>query len=284
MAARRMFSRKIVSSARFLRLPAICQALYYQLGVNADDDGVVEAYMTVRAVGASEDDLRTLEDQGFIRILNEDLVTYITDWVENNRIRPDRKTDSIYKELLDMEGVETIEKRPRSKAKQEPEAVEKEPSADTCPDNGPDMARTSPDNGGTLPRIGLGLGSGLGKDINNNTLTVTGERVPSKAAIDAEFDKLWRIYPKKRGKTEALKAYRKARKEGITEQEISDGLAAFCASVKGSDPQFIPYGSTWFYQRRWIDDYRERAPDISTHGWDYAELERKAQDAIYHAV
>ena len=276
MAVRRMFSRKVVSSARFLRLPAICQALYYQLGVNADDDGVVEAYMVVRAVEASEDDLRTLQEQGFIRILNEDLVTYITDWAENNRIRPDRKTDSIYKELLDEEGVETIEKRPRNKAKQEPEAVEKEPSADTCPDNGPDMA-------GTSPAIGLGSGSGLGNN-NNNTLTASGERVTPKA-IEAEFDQLWRIYPKKRGKTEALKAYRKARKEGITEKEISDGLRAFCASVKGSDPQYIPYGSTWFYQRRWIDDYRERAPaDISTHGWDYSELERKAQDALYHAV
>ena len=100
MADRRMFSKRIISSARFLRMPVSTRCLYYDLGMNADDDGVVEAYNVLSLTGATEDDLRVLAAKGFVQVLNEDLVTYICDWTENNRIRADRKIDSIYKPLL----------------------------------------------------------------------------------------------------------------------------------------------------------------------------------------
>ena len=100
MAERRMFSKKITNSARFLKMPLSTQALYFHLGLQADDDGIVEAYTVVQTVGAAEDDLRVLCSKGFVQVLNEDLVTYITDWRENNKLRADRKIDSIYKDLL----------------------------------------------------------------------------------------------------------------------------------------------------------------------------------------
>lgn len=100
MADRRMFSRRIINSAKFLKMPVSTQCLYFHLGLNADDDGVVEAYMTMNMVGATEDDLKILVAKNFVQVLNEDLVTYITDWKENNKIRADRKVDSIYKDLL----------------------------------------------------------------------------------------------------------------------------------------------------------------------------------------
>lgn len=81
-------------------MPHSSQALYFHLGLHADDDGVVEAYTVVQTVGAAEDDLRILCAKGFIQVLNEDLVAYITDWRENNKLRADRKIDSIYKDLL----------------------------------------------------------------------------------------------------------------------------------------------------------------------------------------
>ena len=49
MGDRRMISRKIVDSARFLKMPATSQNLYFHLIVNADDDGVVEAYRVINA-------------------------------------------------------------------------------------------------------------------------------------------------------------------------------------------------------------------------------------------
>ena len=54
----------------------------------------------MRTVGATEDDLRVIVSKGFATVLNEDMVTYLNDWRENNNIRADRKIDSIYKELL----------------------------------------------------------------------------------------------------------------------------------------------------------------------------------------
>lgn len=95
-----MFSKRIVESARFLKMPPSTQALYFHLGLHADDDGVVEGYNVMMTAGATEDDLKILVAKGFVTVLNDDLVTYINDWRENNRIRADRKVDSIYKDLL----------------------------------------------------------------------------------------------------------------------------------------------------------------------------------------
>lgn len=100
MASRRMFSREIIGAARFLRMPATCRLFYYDLGMQADDDGVVEAWSVMRVTGATEDDLRVLVAKGFVKVLNEDLVTYIMDWKRNNLIKKDRYHPSLYKDLL----------------------------------------------------------------------------------------------------------------------------------------------------------------------------------------
>jgi len=100
MAERRMFSKRIIDSANFLKMPSTSRLLYYDLGMKADDDGVVEAFNVIRTTGATEDDLKILVTKGFVQVLNEDLVSYITDWRENNKLRADRKIDSRYKDLL----------------------------------------------------------------------------------------------------------------------------------------------------------------------------------------
>jgi hypothetical protein len=116
MAQRRMFSQKIVCSARFLKMPIDSQCLYFHLGLHADDDGVVEAYTVMKSIGSSEDNLRVLVSKGFIHILNEDLVAFILDWGEHNLIRADRKVDSIYKSLLlqIVPEIELITPKPRA--------------------------------------------------------------------------------------------------------------------------------------------------------------------------
>ena len=119
MAERRMLSIKITSSARFLRMSHASQALYMHLVMNADDDGVVEAFSVMRLAAATEENLQELADRKFIRLLNEDLVAHILDWDENNKIRSDRKRDSIYKDLLE-----------RVEAEEESAAVEAAVEAD----------------------------------------------------------------------------------------------------------------------------------------------------------
>lgn len=116
MAQRRMFSPKIIGSARFIKMPLEAQALYFHLGINADDDGIVEAYPVLRMTGVNEDVFRILVGKGFIRVLNDDLVSFILDWHEHNLIRADRKIDSIYKDLLVqvLPDTELITARPRA--------------------------------------------------------------------------------------------------------------------------------------------------------------------------
>ena len=119
MASKRMFSIRLINSARFLKMPISSQALYFHLGMRADDDGIVEAYTVLNNVGCSEDDLKVLASKGFIQVLNEDLVSYITDGNENNYIRADRKIDSIYQNLLISVNpdVKLIEKTERADVK-----------------------------------------------------------------------------------------------------------------------------------------------------------------------
>ena len=119
MAERRMLSKKIVESAKFLKMPSTSQNLYFHLIMNADDDGVVEAYSVMNLVKVNEDDLRVLIGKDYVKVLNEDLVTYIIDWQEQNRLRADRKTNSIYTELLLQvcPQVQLLEKKERSDTK-----------------------------------------------------------------------------------------------------------------------------------------------------------------------
>lgn len=100
MAERRMFAKSVINSARFLTMPPSSRLLYYDLGMAADDDGVVEAFTVMRTTGAADDNLRVLVSKGFVSLLNDELVAYITDWSTNNQIRKDRYQPSIYKNLL----------------------------------------------------------------------------------------------------------------------------------------------------------------------------------------
>src|SRR3990167_5504202 len=116
MAQRRMFSQRITNSARFLKMPIDAQCLYFHLCLRADDDGVVEAFPTMRLLGSNEDNLKVLATKNFVKVLNEDLVTYVLDWNEHNLIRADRKVNSIYKNLLlqIVPEIELIEPKPRA--------------------------------------------------------------------------------------------------------------------------------------------------------------------------
>ena len=95
-----MLSKKIFQSRKFLVMPFEAQALYTHLILSSDDDGVVEAFPIVRMIGAKEDSLGLLVVKKFILPLNDDMVYFITDFEEQNKIRADRVQPSRYRELL----------------------------------------------------------------------------------------------------------------------------------------------------------------------------------------
>jgi len=91
-----MFSAQIVNADAFLDMPISSQALYFHLGMSADDDGFVSPRKVLRMIGAGDDDLKVLLSKGFV-IPFESGVIVITHWKQNNYIQADRYTPSIYK-------------------------------------------------------------------------------------------------------------------------------------------------------------------------------------------
>lgn len=97
-----MFSKTITSSSAFLMMPLSTQALYFQLGMNADDDGFCEHFSIMRMVEAKPDDLKVLQAKEFVKIFDE-RVLVVLDWKENNYLRNDRYTPSKYLEVYKEE-------------------------------------------------------------------------------------------------------------------------------------------------------------------------------------
>lgn len=108
MGNRRMISKTVTQTHRFLRLPLEAQALYFHLIQNCDDDGVVEAFPILRMIGASEDNLGLLVVKRFVKPLNEEMVYFVVDFHEQNTVRKDRYTPSIYKDLLEQNAEKLI--------------------------------------------------------------------------------------------------------------------------------------------------------------------------------
>ncbi|MDG3136417.1 DnaD domain protein [Streptococcus suis] len=100
MANRRMLSKTVVQTQRFLRLPLEAQALYCHLVVNADDDGIVEAFPIMRMINANEDSLNLLTLKQYLLLLNNEMVYFIKDFFEQNTIKADRYTPSNHRQLL----------------------------------------------------------------------------------------------------------------------------------------------------------------------------------------
>lgn len=75
--------------------------------------------------------------------------------------------------------------------------------------------------------------------------------------LEEEFELVWKEYPRKQGKANALKAYIKARKKGTTKEDILLGLENYVnyITIEKVQPQYIKQGSTWFNQECWNDDY-----------------------------
>ena len=101
MAERRMFAKTIIDSDAFLDMPMSAQALYFHLGMRADDDGFVNAPRKIqRTVGASEDDLRLLVAKRFILVFDSGVIV-IKHWRIHNYIQKDRYKPTLYKNEME---------------------------------------------------------------------------------------------------------------------------------------------------------------------------------------
>lgn len=94
MAHKRMFSKDITGSDAFREMPPSSQALYFHLGMDADDDGFLDNYKgLMRSMNASDDDLKILLSKRFL-ILFPSKVVVVKHWLINNTIRKDRYNET----------------------------------------------------------------------------------------------------------------------------------------------------------------------------------------------
>ena len=87
------------------------------------------------------------------------------------------------------------------------------------------------------------------------------------------FEELWKLYPKKAGKANAFADYERAVKDGVTDEEIRDGINRYCEYIRAGQltDRYILNGSTYFHQRRWQDVYNP--PDDGRGGMSQEDWE-----------
>lgn len=98
----------------------------------------------------------------------------------------------------------------------------------------------------------------LQRNVNHtDTDTDTDKNTKSSSpAADDLFPKFWTLYPNKKGKAAAEKAWKKLKVTDDLFTLIAQGLAKQCASqawLKDSG-QFIPHPATWLNGKRWEDE------------------------------
>ncbi len=91
-----MFSSDIVKSDAFLEMSPSTQALYFHLGMHADDDGFVNPRMIMRMIGSTDDELKVLVAKRFL-LTFESGVVVVKHWLIHNLIRADLYKETQYK-------------------------------------------------------------------------------------------------------------------------------------------------------------------------------------------
>lgn len=95
MAQKRMFDKSIIENDYFMDLPITSKALYFLLGMEADDEGFVSPKRVIRLYGGTEDDIKVLVAKNFL-IQFESGVVVVTDWKENNWLDKRRIKETKY--------------------------------------------------------------------------------------------------------------------------------------------------------------------------------------------
>lgn len=97
MATKRMFDKSIIETDSFSDLPMTAKAIYFLLGMEADDEGFVSPKRVLKLYGGSDDDIKVLKAKNYI-IPFESGVVIITDWKQNNWLDSRRLKPTQYKE------------------------------------------------------------------------------------------------------------------------------------------------------------------------------------------
>lgn len=252
MARRRMFSLDIVDSDQFTDLPPMARLLYYEFGSRVDDDGFVgNPKKITKFAECSENDIQTLVDKGYIYTFDSGPIV-IRHWLANNQLRKDRYHPTYFKNEREMIGV-----NPNNKTYY---FFDDERLPDGLPLVTIDEMRRKKNN--EEEEKEEEFNSEKQKEGEYNSFDTSDVDIK----IMNQFELLWKKYPKRVGKKEALYYYNEAIKKGETFDTIEQGLDNYIEYLKNEDiPDItIKNGSNWFKGECWDDDY-----EVSYHNIDF---------------
>lgn len=246
-----MFDLEIINQDSFLDLPMEAKAIYFLLGMNADDEGFVSPRKVLRLYGGTEDSLKILALKNFIIPFKTGVIV-ITDWNNNNWLDSRRVKPTIYQEEKQMLIYDDTSKKYILDA------------------NAKQMLRENRVEENSIEQ----------KRVDNNhqeeqvLLPVNSKKVEiiSKPNYELEFDELWKIYPNKKGKAKALTKYILSRKKGTTYEQVFNGIKNYIEYIKKNKipVQYIKHGDTYFNNQCWLDEYQDKTNTKSQNDeqWD----------------
>ena len=243
MANKRMFCLDIVNSDAFLDMPLSAQALYFHLGMRADDDGFIGNPKSIqRLAGASQDDLMLLITKRFLIAFDNGVIA-IKHWRMNNYIQKDRKKDTVYIELLNSLEV-----------KENGSYTEKKIMDTVCIQDVSEM-----DSQNSIDKISIDKDS---IEIDNSCSSVD--------EASEFFEKIWKEYPNKKGKTQVKASHKKALFK-IGYERLVKAIQKYDDGVK--DKQYLMYGGRFFTTGYldYIDEESEVVKDERNTGTGYFE-------------
>ena len=250
MAERRMFTKKITDGDEFTSMPPTAQCLYFHLCMSADDDGFSNNIrIALFNAHATNDDFNTLVRKRFIIPFDSGVIV-IKHWKMHNYIQNDRYHETKFLEeksmlILKENGVYT-------------ECIQNGYKLDT--------------------EVSIGKDS-KGK-VNNNIGRSDEQPKQKKTDYEAEFETIWKRYPKKHGKPNALRDYIKARKSGVERETIEKGLTAYIAYCERTN-RYFKDGSTWFHQQAWDDGYDDDLSEVDKPSFSITEYAKQMKEEGY---
>lgn len=93
----------------------------------------------------------------------------------------------------------------------------------------------------------------INNEADNNT-SINNINTRANSTLESDFEKLWKLYPNKKGKVPAFRAYKRVMKRGgTTNRDIQNGIVAYARLNAGTDKKYIMHGGTFFNQEAWAD-------------------------------
>ena len=247
MAERRMFTKKVTDDDNFLSLSSSAQALYLHLSMSADDDGFCnQVSVAMFKAHASVQDLQSLLENRYIYQFDNGVIV-IKHWRMANALRKDRYTPTAFKEELSRLQL-------------------KDNGSYTWLPNGCQLSANC------LPQDSIGKNS-IDKDSINtlrNEVAQSDKQNTQKPASKyaKHFEDLWKIYPRKKEKSNAYRAYNARLKDGYSEDELMTAVQKYAKECEDThrEERYIKLCATFLGPNTPFTDYLKGGTDEQPGG------------------